>query len=173
MFLGVERGVERRYQCDRCGGAVAGIAVWRRLLAEGMASQIWSSAPPDAAEARAATCAFCLSPMRALTAPAGQAALCRTCQVMWLDRDAHEATARPQTEPLRRQLGLLRCDNCGAAIASPLDDRCRYCSATLVKPMSPPVPAPTRRGSDVDWGGIGYVLYGLGRLATGVLDWFD
>ena len=69
----------------------------------------------------------------------GHAAICHICQVIWFDRDALGAlsTTVPATERLS-EVGVTRCAYCGAPIASPLDDCCRYCGTALDFPVSQP-----------------------------------
>lgn len=173
MIIAVSRGATgREYVCDVCGSAVAGIAVFRTLLSERVAGNIWNSDERSSVGEEQPTrrCGFCFSGMSARTVESGHAAICRTCQVLWLDREALESLATPSS-PLRlAQLGVARCGNCGAGIPSPLDHKCRYCgSAFSVEPEV--VVAPIRRGSRVS-GDLMEVAGLFARAVGAVLDWY-
>ena len=173
MMMAVSRGsTGREYVCDGCGSAMAGIAVFRALLNDGVAGKIWNGEEGSSGDAirTSRRCGFCFSSMSLRGIDAGRAAICKTCQVMWLDKEALESLATP-TSPLRlAQLGVARCGNCGAGIPSPLDHKCRYCgSAFSVEPQVMAVPI--RRRARVS-GDLIEVAAGFARAVGAVLDWY-
>ena len=165
-------GGGRQYQCDGCGSTVAGIAVFHHVLGDAVANGVWSSAEPGPGDGSPGACdpvvcAFCFAPMHLRTPKAGRAAICRTCQVMWLDREAMEALSQEAPPRPRPEMGVVRCDNCGAAVPSSLDERCRYCGSAFV--LAPPVivaPVPAQR-DDLGWGALGTT----GSLGASVGGW--
>jgi rubrerythrin len=141
MTIAVNRAVtSREYVCDHCGGAVAGVAVFRHLLDDQQVAHIWSgeTASDDTKPPR---CGFCLAYMEPRALERGHAAICKTCQVIWFDKEALDSlTTTVQTHALS-EVGVSRCSYCGAAITSPLDERCRYCGKGFDE--APVVAAPT------------------------------
>lgn len=139
MIMAVSRAdSSREYECGGCGSALAAVPVFRRLLGEHQVAAIWNADPPAGASV-ALSCPFCPATMAARSVEKGQAAICHTCQVIWFDREAMGAlsTTVPATERLA-DVGVTKCAYCGAPIASPLDDCCRYCGTTLDFPVSLP-----------------------------------
>ncbi len=173
MVMAVSRGATgREYVCDSCGSAMAGIAVLRALLGDGVAGKIWTGIDPaDGTVAGVAKrCGFCFSAMSPRSVENGTAAICRICQVMWLDKAALESLATP-TSPVRlAQVGVARCGNCGAGIPSPLDHKCRHCgSAFTIEPVV--AAAPVRRRSHVN-SDVMEVAGLFARAVGAVLDWY-
>ncbi len=132
MTVAVNRAVSsREYVCNHCGGVVAGVPVFRHLLGDHQVGQIWSgqictdeSGSDDANPLR---CGFCSAEMEPRMLEHGHAGICKTCQVIWFDKEALESlTTTVRTEALS-EVGVTKCGYCGAAISSPLDERCRYC----------------------------------------------
>ena len=128
----------RRYVCEGCGGVVIGIAVLRQL--SGPAGQhIWTAEPAPVPPAGLGPCPFCATSMEPKTVPTGTAAVCRPCEVVWLDKQA--ASSLPvrngdvQDQPtLETQAQSARCEQCGAPIAHTWDERCQYCGAAIHAP---------------------------------------
>ena len=173
MIMAVSRGATgREYVCDNCGSAMAGIGVYRALLNDGIAGKIWNGEPaaPAGLNRSSKRCGFCFSTMSTRQIDSGSAAICKTCQVMWLDKEALESLATPNS-PLRlAQVGVARCGNCGAGIPSPLDHKCRYCgSAFSIEPHV--ILAPTRRRSRVSNDLIDVAAV-FARAVGAVLDWY-
>ena len=170
MTVAVNRAVSsREYVCNLCGGAVAGVAVFRHLLGNDQFGRIWNGEPgPD--DNKPPRCGFCFADMEPRTLEPGHAAICKTCQVIWLDKEALESlTTTVQTQALS-EVGVTRCSYCGAAITSPLDERCRYCGNAFE--VAPIVVAPEPRGSSAgDWEGAGKAAYWFGRALGAVSDW--
>ena len=131
MTIAVNPAVSsREYVCNTCGGAVAGVAVFRHLIGEHQVGQIWIGDPPAPDEAPR-RCGFCFANMEPRGLESGHAAICKTCQVIWLDKDALSSLAVACPVSHLSDLPVPRCSNCGAAISSPLDEKCRYCGAAL------------------------------------------
>ena len=76
----------RQYVCPLCGGVVVGIAVLRQLSGEA-GQHIWT-AEPCAGTMAAAICPFCRAKMTPKALATGNAATCRACEVVWLDKQA-------------------------------------------------------------------------------------
>jgi DNA-directed RNA polymerase subunit M/transcription elongation factor TFIIS len=171
MVVGVGAGGGgRQYHCDGCGSTVAGIAVFHHVLGDGVANAVWSGEEPEPGEASPVVCGFCFGAMHPRQPKAGRAAICRTCQVMWLDREAMEALSEEAPPRPRLEMDVVRCDNCGAAVPSSLDERCRYCGSAFV--LAPPVivaPAPAQRG-DLEWGALGTLGGWLARAVETFTD---
>lgn len=173
MITAVSRGATgREYVCDGCGSAMAVIGVFRALLNDGVAASIWNGEAtlPAGTSQTSKRCGFCFSEMSPRHVDSGSAAICKTCQVMWLDKEALESLATP-TSPMRlAQVGVARCGNCGAGIPSPLDERCRYCGSAFTRePQTMAAPMPVRSGVSSDLTSVA----GLFARAVGaVLDWY-
>jgi Zn-finger nucleic acid-binding protein len=167
----------RQYGCSECGGAVIGTAVLRQLA--GPAGQhIWTAEPAPAG-ASPHRCPFCSQQMEGKTIPAGSAATCKVCEVVWLDKQAVSALAvhapGPDGQPsLESEAQAARCEQCGAPIANSWDEHCRYCGAAIHAPTKVVVlpsgsPADPLSREDGSWGGrarsglFGDVIRALGR----------
>ena len=126
----------RQYVCDSCGGVVIGIAVLRQLC--GPAGQhIWTAERAPAGSADAGRCPFCLSPMQPKAVPTGKAAICRVCEVVWLDKPAVSSLPVTNTTPADQptlETQALHCQQCGAPVVHTWDERCQYCGAALHAP---------------------------------------
>jgi hypothetical protein len=178
MTIAVNPAVSsREYVCNTCGGAVAGVAVFRHLIGEHQVGQIWSGhlPAPDEAPPR---CGFCFANMEPRGLESGHAAICKTCQVIWLDKDALSSLTAAFPVSHLSELSVPKCSNCGAAISSPLDEKCRYCGAALeLAPMV--TPAPRAAGSAMpswDVPGMsredaGTAVIWFARALGAVLDW--
>ena len=158
MTIAVNRAVSsREYVCNQCGGAVAGVAVFRHLLGDHQVGEIWSSETPTSSADGAGQplrCGFCLAAMELRSVPSGQAAICKTCQVMWLDKTALGSITTTVASPTLAEVGVTKCSNCGAPISSPLAEKCEHCGAALeVAPVV--VMAPTAETVGVGWPEVG------------------
>ena len=125
----------RQYLCASCGGVVIGIAALRQL--SGPAGQhIWTSEPPPGASRGPVHCPFCSSGMEPKTAPAGSAAICRACEMVWLDKQAVASLPVKATGAADKTLETeaLHCDQCGAPVLHSWDEKCQYCGAALHAP---------------------------------------
>jgi Zn-finger nucleic acid-binding protein len=158
----------RQYLCTACGGAVIGIAVLRQV--SGAAQHIWTGEPVPAASL--VHCPFCSSAMESRAMENGSAAICKACEVVWLDKAAVSAlpakagakdvasSAQPTLAP-----ETPHCEQCGAPIAHTWDESCPYCGAAIHAPtkvvLFPTGPA----GQHGNW-----EPSGLGGLLAGVLD---
>ncbi|HTT89204.1 MAG TPA: zf-TFIIB domain-containing protein [Acidimicrobiales bacterium] len=127
----------RQYVCRECGGVVVGIAVLRQLA--GTAGQrIWTAEPaPPAGDP--AYCPFCVTDMERKVVPTGAAAICKACEVVWLDKPATSSlpvrvTGSEGQPSLETEARAARCQECGAPIANTWDERCRYCGAAIHAP---------------------------------------
>jgi Zn-finger nucleic acid-binding protein len=167
----------RQYGCSECGGVVIGTAVLRQLA--GPAGQhIWTAEPAPSG-ASPLRCPFCSQQMEGKTIPAGNAATCKVCEVVWLDKQAVSAlpvhAPAPDGQPsLESEAQAARCEQCGAPIANSWDEHCRYCGAAIHAPTKVVVlpsgsPADPLRREDESWGGkarpglFGDVIRALGR----------
>jgi hypothetical protein len=80
--------------------------------------------------------------------PAGHAGVCRTCEAVWLDKEAaSNLTVKPPPDASQPTLssGALRCEQCGAPLNNSWQERCEYCGAAthaptkvVVLPEAPP-----------------------------------
>ena len=150
----------RQYVCPVCGGLVVGIAVLRQLSGEA-GQRIWT-AEPSAGTMAAATCPFCRTKMTPKAVPTGNAATCRVCEVVWLDKQAASSlsvreTDAPSQATLETQSEAARCQQCGAPVLHTWDERCQYCGAALHAPTQVVVLREgTASGSSTDvWDGMG------------------
>lgn len=178
MTIAVNPAVSsREYVCNACGSAVAGVAVFRHLIGENQVGQIWNGDPPEQNEA-APRCGFCFANMEPRALESGHAAICKTCQVIWLDKDALSSLTAAVPVTHLSDIAVPKCSNCGAAISSPLDEKCRYCGAALeLAPIV--VPAGQAAGSAMpswDIPGVsrdntGTAAVWLARAVSAVLDW--
>jgi hypothetical protein len=67
----------------------------------------------------------------------GTAALCRSCEAVWLDKEAASSVAvkaEPPTEQPTLSSETLRCPQCGAPLANSWDETCQYCGAAIHAP---------------------------------------
>lgn len=171
MTVAVNRAVNsREYVCDQCGSAVAGVAVFRHLLGDHQVGEIWNAeAPPAFEDGRPRRCGFCFAAMEPRTVETGHAAICKTCQVIWLDKPALESLASTVPTQSLAEIGVTKCSNCGAPITSPLAEKCSHCGAALeVAPVVVAAPAPA--GSGADWDQVGHAAYWFTRALGGLLD---
>ncbi len=75
------------------------------------------------------------------TVPVGTAAICRACEVVWLDKQAagslpvrnSDAQGQPTLET-QTQTQSTRCQQCGAPVGHTWDERCLYCGAAIHAP---------------------------------------
>jgi DNA-directed RNA polymerase subunit M/transcription elongation factor TFIIS len=128
----------RQYVCAGCGGVVIGIAVLRQLSGE-VGQHIWTAEPPASAPSRPITCPFCSTAMAPKAVPSGNAATCRACEVVWLDKQVASSLPVRATETagqptLEAQSQAARCEQCGAPVLHSWDERCQYCGAALHAP---------------------------------------
>jgi Zn-finger nucleic acid-binding protein len=158
MTIAVNRAVNsREYVCNQCGSAVAGVAVFRRLLGDHRVGEIWN-AEQATASYDDPRCGFCLGGMEPRAVENGHAAICKTCQVIWLDKAALGSLTTMVPMPTLAEVGVTKCSNCGAPITSPLAERCGHCGAALeIAPVVVAAPAPQNTGTDCDHlGGAAY-----------------
>jgi Zn-finger nucleic acid-binding protein len=154
----------RQYLCTTCGGAVIGTAVLRQVSSA--AQHIWTAEPaPGASPVR---CPFCLAAMESRTVQSGSAAICKPCEVVWLDKAAVSSLPAKETGPVGH--GTLatetpHCEQCGAPIANSWDERCAYCGAAVHAPTQVVLLPTEVPRNHPDWG-----RGGLGGLLSGVLD---
>jgi len=132
MTVAVNRAVSsREYVCNHCGGAVAGVPVFRGLLGDHQVGQIWSGQPwsnkSGLDDVKPLRCGFCFADMEPRTLDEGHAAICKTCQVIWFDKAALQSLTTTVRAEALSEVGVTKCGYCGAAISSQLDERCRYC----------------------------------------------
>jgi Zn-finger nucleic acid-binding protein len=124
----------RQYLCTSCGGAVIGIAVLRQV--SGAAQHIWTAEPvPGAGPVH---CPFCSAEMESRATPTGSAAICKACEVVWLDKAAVSslpAKDAPTTSQATLATETPHCEQCGAPIAHTWDESCPYCGAAIHAPM--------------------------------------
>ena len=127
----------REYVCSSCGGVVIGIAVLRRVSGE-IAEHIWTAETTSAASPL--HCPFCSRDMQNKPVPTGCAAICKLCEVVWLDKvalgalPAKDSAPSGQTTVASLAAQTLHCEQCGAPIANSLDERCQYCGAAIHAP---------------------------------------
>jgi DNA-directed RNA polymerase subunit M/transcription elongation factor TFIIS len=127
----------RQYVCDCCAGVVIGIAVLRQLAGP-VGQHIWTAEALPGVGVSAGRCPFCSSPMVPKPGPsAGTAAICKGCEVVWLDKTAVSSlpvrtTASPDQTTLETETP--RCGQCGAPILHTWDEQCQYCGAAIHAP---------------------------------------
>ncbi|MGD0811743.1 MAG: hypothetical protein ABSA91_18845 [Acidimicrobiales bacterium] len=153
----------RQYLCTSCGGAVIGIAVLRQVTTA--AQHIWTAEPiMPAGQVR---CPFCSAAMESRAMQVGSAAICKGCEVVWLDKAAVSSLPAKDAAPVQATLATEapRCEQCGAPIAHTWDEQCPYCGAAIHAPTKV-VLFPTKLpGEDVTW-----EHRGLGGLLSGVVE---
>ena len=158
MAIAVNPAVSsREYVCSRCGSAVAGVAVFRQLLGEHQVGQIWNGPVGDPGSADAGTrprCGFCFAAMEPRGLECGHAAICKTCQVIWLDKDALGSLTAAVPVTHLADISVPKCSNCGAVISSPLEEKCRYCGAALE--VAPTVVVVPPAADDRSWDNIDF-----------------
>jgi hypothetical protein len=99
----------------------------------------------------------------------GHAAICKTCQVIWLDKAALGSLTVAVPVAHLSDISVPKCSNCGAAIGSPLDEKCRYCGAALeAAPAVIVAPAPV--GGSTDWEGAGHAAYWFMRAVGALME---
>lgn len=144
---------KREYVCAGCAGVVLTIAALRQLAPD-EARALWTEEPEavggpaaagktgaaagedGAADAGPAHCPFCGHEMQAKAVAAGQAALCRPCEAVWLDNQAtHSVQVRDAGPQPDLSSETLRCPQCGAPVASSSAENCQYCGASLHAPV--------------------------------------
>jgi hypothetical protein len=123
----------RQYLCTSCGGAVIGIAVLRQVSTA--AQHIWTSEPVPAAAP--VHCPFCSGAMEGRAMPTGSAAICKACEVVWLDKAAVSSLPAKDAAPTGQSTLVTEtphCEQCGAPIAHTWDETCAYCGAAIHAP---------------------------------------
>jgi rubrerythrin len=154
----------RQYLCTSCGGAVIGIAVLRQVSTA--AQQIWTGEPAPGASP--ALCPFCSVAMESRAMQIGSAAICKPCEVVWLDKAAASSlpakeTASPGHAALATETP--HCGQCGAPIAHTWDESCPYCGASIHAPTQVVLFPTELPGEHADW-----EHRRRGGLLSGVLD---
>ncbi len=91
--------------------------------------------------------------MQPKAVPAGGAAMCKGCEVIWLDKQAvqslpDQAAAAPGPT-LASQ--ALRCPQCGAPIANGWEEKCQFCGTALHTPTQVVV-VPMPEEAEQQWG---------------------
>jgi Zn-finger nucleic acid-binding protein len=174
LVIGQVQGF-RQYVCSDCGGVVIGIAVLRQLSGEA-GRHIWTAEPSADATAGAASCPFCATKMTRKALPTGNAATCRACEVVWLDKQAAGSlpvrASDPQSQPtLETQSEAARCRQCGAPVLHTWDERCQYCGAALHAPTQVVVLHDGAGGTPgiETWDGSGNGRKGLFKEVMGIL----
>ncbi len=126
----------RRYSCTACGALLCGIAVLRSLIGDQPAQHIWTAADDTQQTDDTGRCAFCFNHMRPSPTEDGRMWICKTCEVVWLDKEA--LAALPSETAARSGLTaenlVSHCENCGAPIEHSWDEQCEYCGAALSPP---------------------------------------
>lgn len=170
MTVAVNRAVgSREYVCNQCGSAVAGVAVFRHLLGDHQVGEIWGGEAPDQGGSDPPRCGFCCVAMQPRAIETGRAAICKTCQVIWLDKAALESLTAAVPRQSLAEVGVTKCSNCGAPITSPLAEKCSHCGAALeVAPVVVVAPEPV--GSGTDWDHAGHAAYWFARAVGGLID---
>jgi Zn-finger nucleic acid-binding protein len=126
----------RQYECESCGGVVVGIAVLRQLCGP-VGQHIWTAEPAPGENTDVGRCPFCPSQMQPKSVPVGKAAICKACEVVWLDKAAVSSlpvTAAPPPGQPTLETQALRCEQCGAPVVHTWDEQCQYCGAALHPP---------------------------------------
>jgi Zn-finger nucleic acid-binding protein len=145
----------RQYVCTACGGTVLTIAVLRQLEGS-LAEHLWTQAASQGPGGGDARCPFCSRLMQPRTVPAGGAAMCKGCEVVWLDKQAVQSlpdkAAAPGTGPTLASEAL-KCPQCGAPLANSWDERCKFCGSALHAPTQVVVlPGPGPEEVGLEWG---------------------
>jgi Zn-finger nucleic acid-binding protein len=154
----------RQYLCTDCGGAVIGIAVLRQV--SGAAQHIWTGEPVPAASP--VHCPFCSAAMESRAIEIGSAAICKACEVVWLDKAAVSSLpAKEGASTARPTLATEtpHCEQCGAPIAHTWDESCPYCGAAIHAPTKVVLFPTEVPGEHANWEPAG-----LGGLLSGALD---
>ncbi|HUC15192.1 MAG TPA: hypothetical protein VMS00_12135 [Acidimicrobiales bacterium] len=154
----------RQYLCTSCGGAVIGIAVLRQV--SGSAQHIWTAEPVPAAGP--VHCPFCAAEMESRATQTGSAAICKPCEVVWLDKAAVSslpAKDAPSASQPTLATETPRCQQCGAPIAHTWDESCPYCGAAIHAPTQVVLFPTELPGEHANRGHSG-----PGGLLSGVLD---
>ena len=145
----------RQYVCTACGGTVLTIAVLRQLEGS-LAEHLWTEAAAPGTAGGDSRCPFCSRPMQPKTIPAGRAAMCKGCEVVWLDKQAVQSlpdkAATVGTGPTLASEAL-KCPQCGAPLANSWDERCQFCGSALHAPTQVVVlPEPGPEEARLEWG---------------------
>lgn len=122
----------RRYLCGGCGSLTCGVAVLRRLVGHEVAQHLWAAAWAADRLIDTLKCPFCGNHLASSPGCAGTAAICRACEMVYLDKEAIDALSHPApAADLASALAAARCPNCGAPLEHGADDKCSYCGALL------------------------------------------
>jgi hypothetical protein len=98
----------------------------------------------------------------------GAAAICKGCEVVWLDKAAVTSLPAKETAPADRPAlatGTPHCEQCGAPIAHTWDERCPYCGSAIHAPTQVVLFPTELPGEPPDW-----EHRERGGLLSGVLD---
>jgi len=125
-----------RFQCATCHGVIMALAVFRRVLTEGVGSHVWVASASQATNGH--PCGFCTRGMRPTGVPvdgtpAGIGAkveVCRPCEAVWVPGD--QSALLPTLPaaagaPLEQPTPPTRCPECGAPFETAADGCCPYC----------------------------------------------
>ena len=137
-----------RFRCASCGGFAASLALLRRELAEGTASSIWLTSEDAAADGH--PCPFCERAFRQVSVGTVSVGVCRTCEVLWLSREAAAQLPAAESAPHATAASLVpdRCSNCGAAYTDTPDGSCRFCHHSVVAPQVVVIAGPPIQNRD-------------------------
>jgi hypothetical protein len=121
-----------RYQCAACQGVIITLAVFRRVLIEGVGSQLWVRSASQPANGH--PCGFCTRAMRPTPMPGdtdhgATVEVCRVCESVWVpgDQVALLPTLGSAAGAPPAELRADRCPECGAPFKVAADGCCRYC----------------------------------------------
>jgi hypothetical protein len=122
-----------RFQCSACHGVVIALAVFRRVLIEGVGSQVWMKSANQPANGQ--PCGFCTRIMRPTGVPgegdqSAMVEVCRVCETVWVPGD--QAALLPMLATasgasLTQPAPPTRCPECGAPFEVSADGCCPYC----------------------------------------------
>src|SRR5579859_3155930 len=124
-----------RFQCPSCHGAVVAIAVFRRVLSDGVGTRVWvgSADQPQIG----LPCGFCSRVMRPTPVAESGSVLatveiCRVCEVVWVPADQASLLPVPTPTSLAASAPPDRCPYCGAPFEATADGSCPYCHRSVV-----------------------------------------
>jgi len=159
-----------RFQCPSCHGVVIAIAVFRRVLSDGIGVRVWvaSAGEPQSG----LLCGFCGRVMRPTPVPDAESRLatvevCRVCEAVWVPADQAALLPVPTSTSLATSAVPDRCPYCGAPYEATPDGSCPYCHRSVVPSQVVIVAGP---GDSTDWGAQD-VNWGAGAVgaAAGVV----
>lgn len=179
----VKAAIGIRFQCPTCQGVIITLAIFRRLLIEGVGSQVWVASGGQPADGH--PCGFCTRSMRPTAVPGvpGEPAdgahvsrveVCRVCEAVWVPSDqAALLPMLPTTAraPLSQPTPPTRCPECGAPFEVGADGCCPYCHR-VVEHQPEVIMVHDGSGPGTAWPGGGVERTAVGvaaSIALGVL----